>query len=162
MQALTFWKKRRLADDAASAWPPAGEGAAAADDCVGRGRCLARSGLRGSPAPRTLPRHGVAARKDGGPGGARGLAMAEAAPGARRRSGEEEISLSMALRSAAVWLDEDLICSGVGPGERGPCYGRKDSSYLGIRVVWAGSTSQHGPRLVHELKWIHEAHHSTA
>ena len=104
---LTFWKKRRVADDAESASSPAGEGAAAAavDDGFGveRGRCLARSdargGLRGSPAPRALPRHGAAARKDGGPGSARGLVTAEAAPGAARGSGEEEISLFMALRS---------------------------------------------------------------
>ena len=127
---LTFWKKRRVADDAESASPHAGEGmagppeVAVADGGVGRGRCLARSdatgGLRGSPAPRALPRHGAAARKDGGPGSARGLVTAEAAPGAARGSGEEEISLSMALRSGLARRDEDLISSGVGlgPGER--------------------------------------------
>ena len=126
---LTFWKKRRVADDAESASSPAGEGAAAAavDDGFGveRGRCLARSdargGLRGSPAPRTLPRHGVAARKDGGPGGARGLVTA----GARRGSGEEEISLSM--RSGLARRGFDFFGRRAGGVRRPSCYGRAEA-----------------------------------
>ena len=120
--ALTFWKKLRLGVDASPYSSPSS--AVSADDngaspagTAGGGRCLAtrsdtRGGLSRPPPPRKMETE--CARMESGLC-ARGLAAAAAATGARRRSGGEEISLSMALalRALAAWLDEDLICLGL-------------------------------------------------
>jgi hypothetical protein len=101
-QALTFRKKHRRVLDAASSAPSAGatDGAAPAppEDAAGTGggvgRWRERSDARGGGlrvGRRPPPRQGRHAMEDGLC--ARGLAA-----GARRRSGEEEISLSMAQR----------------------------------------------------------------
>ena len=124
-ELLTFWKKRRLVADVTSPSPSAAEAAAGVrtgpPEAAGtgdRGRCLERRDARGGLRPSPPQRQGGVARKDGG---ARGLE--EAATGARRRSGEEEISLSMACGSVrGGGRGFDSRGSGVGTRERGEAH----------------------------------------